>query len=165
MQPPFASRTSCACRWPAGSARWPGRSSACSVPRSGWPRVTPDRFLVSLAALSPHGGDVRGTRRELPATGEKVRRRREVARAQPTPQEEEIALPGPGRRTNLKIGAQLFIGARTAEWAPAQGVRQARHQLPARARRGAAAPHSPVPLLDSLLAPVRADRAIIGGTS
>ena len=114
---------------------------ALSTAFGAGPGVTPDRFLVSLAALSPHGGDVRGTRRELPATGGKVRRRREVARPQPTPQEEEIALPGPGRRTNLRYRrAELFIGACTAEWAPAQGVRQARHQLPARARRGAAAP-------------------------
>ena len=55
-------------------------------------------------------------RRELQATGEKVRKRNEDAPAGLTPQEEEIAqLAGDGR-TNAEIGAQLFIGARTVEW-------------------------------------------------
>jgi DNA-binding CsgD family transcriptional regulator len=55
-------------------------------------------------------------RRELQATGEKVRKRSEDSRAGLTPQEEEIAqLAGEGR-TNTEIGAQLFIGRRTVEW-------------------------------------------------
>ncbi len=55
-------------------------------------------------------------RRELLATGEKVRKRTEDTRAELTPQEEEIAQLARDGRTNPEIGAQLFIGARTVEW-------------------------------------------------
>ena len=55
-------------------------------------------------------------RRELLATGEKVRRRGEDTGADLTPQEEEIAQLARDGRTNPEIGAQLFIGARTVEW-------------------------------------------------
>jgi DNA-binding CsgD family transcriptional regulator len=55
-------------------------------------------------------------RRELQATGEKVRKRSEDTRADLTPQEEEIAQLARDGRTNQEIGAQLFIGRRTVEW-------------------------------------------------
>jgi DNA-binding CsgD family transcriptional regulator len=55
-------------------------------------------------------------RRELQATGEKVRKRSEDTRADLTPQEEEIAQLAREGRTNPEIGAQLFIGGRTVEW-------------------------------------------------
>jgi DNA-binding CsgD family transcriptional regulator len=55
-------------------------------------------------------------RRELQATGEKVRKRSEDSRADLTPQEEEIAQLAREGRTNTEIGAQLFIGRRTVEW-------------------------------------------------
>jgi DNA-binding NarL/FixJ family response regulator len=55
-------------------------------------------------------------RRELVATGERVRRRTEDTRGDLTPQEEEIAQLARDGRTNPEIGAQLFIGARTVEW-------------------------------------------------
>ena len=55
-------------------------------------------------------------RRELQATGEKVRKRDDSARAGLTPQEEQIARLAREGRTNAEIGAQLFIGARTVEW-------------------------------------------------
>jgi len=55
-------------------------------------------------------------RRELQATGEKVRKRDEDTRADLTPHEEEIARLAYEGRTNQEIGAQLFIGRRTVEW-------------------------------------------------
>ena len=55
-------------------------------------------------------------RRELLATGERVRKRSEISRAGLTPQEEEIAQLAREGRTNPEIGAQLFIGSRTVEW-------------------------------------------------
>ena len=55
-------------------------------------------------------------RRELQATGAKVRKRAEDTCAELTPQEEEIAQLARRGRTNPEIGAQLFIGARTVEW-------------------------------------------------
>jgi DNA-binding CsgD family transcriptional regulator len=56
------------------------------------------------------------TRRELAATGERVRKRTTDTRDELTPQEEEIAQLARDGRTNPEIGAQLFIGARTVEW-------------------------------------------------
>jgi DNA-binding CsgD family transcriptional regulator len=55
-------------------------------------------------------------RRELQATGEKVRKRSEDTRADLTPQEEEIARLAHEGRTNQEIGAQLFLSTRTVEW-------------------------------------------------
>jgi len=55
-------------------------------------------------------------RRELQATGEKVRRGSYDTRGELTPQEEQIAQLAREGRTNLEIGQQLFIGARTVEW-------------------------------------------------
>jgi DNA-binding CsgD family transcriptional regulator len=55
-------------------------------------------------------------RRELRATGERVRERTDDTRTGLTPQEEEIAWLAREGRTNAEIGAQLFIGARTVEW-------------------------------------------------
>ena len=55
-------------------------------------------------------------RRELLATGEKVRKRRDDTRDELTPQEEHIARLARDGRTNPEIGAQLFISPRTVEW-------------------------------------------------
>jgi DNA-binding CsgD family transcriptional regulator len=55
-------------------------------------------------------------RRELLATGERVRKRRDDTRDELTPQEEHIAKLARDGRTNLEIGAELFISARTVEW-------------------------------------------------
>jgi DNA-binding CsgD family transcriptional regulator len=55
-------------------------------------------------------------RRELLATGEKVRKRQEDTRDELTPQEEQIARLARDGRTNPEIGAELFISPRTVEW-------------------------------------------------
>src|SRR6516165_2366121 len=55
-------------------------------------------------------------RRELVATGEKVRKRSVETRDQLTPQEEQIAQLARDGRTNMEIGAQLFLSARPVEW-------------------------------------------------
>jgi DNA-binding CsgD family transcriptional regulator len=55
-------------------------------------------------------------RRELLATGEKVRKRAAGTSDDLTPQEEEIAQLAREQRTNSEIGAQLYLSARTVEW-------------------------------------------------
>jgi DNA-binding CsgD family transcriptional regulator len=55
-------------------------------------------------------------RRELIATGEKVRKRSAETRDQLTPQEEQIARLARNGLSNPEIGARLFISARTVEW-------------------------------------------------
>jgi len=55
-------------------------------------------------------------RRELRATGEKPRKRRDDTRDELTPQEEQIARLARDGRTNPEIGAELFISPRTVEW-------------------------------------------------
>jgi DNA-binding CsgD family transcriptional regulator len=56
------------------------------------------------------------TRRELVATGEKVRSRRDHTRDELTHQEEQIARLARDGLTNPEIGAQLFLSPRTVEW-------------------------------------------------
>jgi len=72
----------------------------------------------AFEAFASMGAEAFGerARRELVATGEKVRKRGEDGYTELTPQEEEIALLARDGRTNHEIGAQLFIGARTVEW-------------------------------------------------
>jgi DNA-binding CsgD family transcriptional regulator len=55
-------------------------------------------------------------RRELLATGEKVRSRRDDTRDELTHQEEHIARLARDGLTNPEIGAQLFLSPRTVEW-------------------------------------------------
>ena len=56
------------------------------------------------------------TRRELLATGEKVRKRSDETRGQLTAQEEQIARLASDGQTNQEIGARLFLSPRTVEW-------------------------------------------------
>ena len=55
-------------------------------------------------------------RRELLATGEKVRKRQPDTLNDLTPQEEHIARLARDGRTNPEIAAELFISTRTVEW-------------------------------------------------
>ena len=55
-------------------------------------------------------------RRELVATGEKVRKRSVETRDDLTPQELQIARLARDGHTNPEIGAQLFLSRRTIEW-------------------------------------------------
>ncbi len=55
-------------------------------------------------------------RRELVATGEKVRKRAVETRDELTSQEAQIARLAAEGRTNPEIGAQLFLSPRTVEW-------------------------------------------------
>src|SRR5256714_2135001 len=87
------------------------------------------------------------TRRELLATGEKVRKRSDETRGQLTAQEEQIARFAGDGQTNQEIGAQLFLSPRTVEWHLHKvftkfgvGSRmQLRDKLPAAARTAALA--------------------------
>jgi len=55
-------------------------------------------------------------RRELLATGEKVRKREVDTHSQLTPQEEHIIRMARDGRSNREIAAELFISTRTVEW-------------------------------------------------
>ena len=55
-------------------------------------------------------------RRELLATGEKVRKRQVNTQNELTPQEEHIARLARHGRSNAEIGAELFLSVRTVEW-------------------------------------------------
>jgi ATP/maltotriose-dependent transcriptional regulator MalT len=76
------------------------------------------QLRAAHGALTAMGADgfAERARRELAATGEKVRKRTGPSSADLTPQEEQIAALARERRTNPEIGAQLFLSARTVEW-------------------------------------------------
>src|SRR4029450_1472344 len=82
----------------------PPISASRSAPPTGWSST-----VGGAASAGP-------ARRELLATGEKVRKRSDETRDQLTPQEEQIARLARDGLSNPEIGAQLFISARTVEW-------------------------------------------------
>jgi DNA-binding CsgD family transcriptional regulator len=77
-----------------------------------------DQLRQAHDTLAKMGADGFAQRagRELLATGEKVRKRRDDARNALTPQEEHIARLARDGKTNPEIGAELFISSRTVEW-------------------------------------------------
>ena len=74
------------------------------------------RTAHELLAAIGMGAFAERARRELIATGEKVRKRGVETRDQLTPQEEQIARLARDGCTNPEIAAQLFLSARTVEW-------------------------------------------------
>jgi len=74
-------------------------------------RIANDLFTTIGA-----GAFAERTRRELLATGEKLRKRDVDAVGVLTPQEEHIARLAREGRTNPEIGAELFLSGRTVEW-------------------------------------------------
>ena len=74
------------------------------------------RTAHDLLAAIGMGAFAQRARRELIATGEKVRKRGVETRDQLTPQEDQIARLARDGRTNPEIAAQLFLSARTVEW-------------------------------------------------
>jgi DNA-binding NarL/FixJ family response regulator len=74
------------------------------------------RLAHDMLAKMGAAGFAERARRELLATGEKVRKRGDDTRDELTPQEEQIARLARDGRTNSEIGAELFISARTVEW-------------------------------------------------
>jgi len=74
------------------------------------------RQAYDLFATMGADGFADRARRELLATGEKVRKRRDDTRDELTPQEKQIASLARDGRTNPEIGAELYISPRTVEW-------------------------------------------------
>jgi DNA-binding NarL/FixJ family response regulator len=76
------------------------------------------QLRAAYDAFSGMGADAfaERTRHELLATGEKVRKRDVDTLNELTPQEEHVARLARDGQTNAKIGAELFISARTVEW-------------------------------------------------
>ncbi|GAB3046651.1 LuxR family transcriptional regulator [Intrasporangium mesophilum] len=77
-----------------------------------------DQLRAAHEAFDGMGADgfAAQARRELLATGEKVRKRVVDTANDLTPQEAHIARLARDGRTNPEIGAELFISARTVEW-------------------------------------------------
>ena len=72
--------------------------------------------VVLIHGYPLNGNSWERQERELLATGEKVRKRRDETRGQLTAQEEQIARLAADGQTNQEIGAQLFLSPRTVEW-------------------------------------------------
>jgi DNA-binding CsgD family transcriptional regulator len=77
-----------------------------------------EQLRTAYGSLAAMGADAFAdrARRELLATGESVRKRTAATSAELTAQEGHIARLAAQGLTNLEIGAQLYISARTVEW-------------------------------------------------
>ena len=76
------------------------------------------QLKAALSAFETMGADgfADRARRELLATGEKVRKRTDDTRGDLTPQEAQIARLASDRLTNPEIAAQLYLSPRTVEY-------------------------------------------------
>ena len=81
-------------------------------------------------------------RGELLATGATVRKRAIDLQRVLTPQEGQIARLARDGLSNVEIGSQLFLSARTVEWHLRQGLQEAGHQVPAPASGPSSRPAS-----------------------
>jgi len=79
-------------------------------------RPPPDDAAYHLFTVIGAEAFAERARRELAATGEKVRQREVDTYSQLTPQEEHIVRLARDGRTNPEIAAELFISTRTVEW-------------------------------------------------
>ncbi|MBV9421519.1 MAG: AAA family ATPase [Solirubrobacterales bacterium] len=86
--------------------------------RTGQRTHAREQLRTAHEMLSAIGADgfAQRARRELVATGERVRKRREDTRDELTPQEAQIARLARAGHTNDEIGAELFLSPRTVEW-------------------------------------------------
>jgi DNA-binding CsgD family transcriptional regulator len=86
--------------------------------REGRRTAAREQLRVAHDMLTTLGmeGFAERARRELLATGEKVRKRTAETRDELTPQEEQIARLARDGLSNPEIGARLFISPRTVEW-------------------------------------------------
>jgi DNA-binding CsgD family transcriptional regulator len=87
------------------------------------------------ACRDRHGAFAERARRELVATGVKMRTRVHQTRDQLTPQEEQIARLARDGLSNPEISVRLLISPRAVEWHLSKVFNEARHQLPQWARR------------------------------
>ena len=74
------------------------------------------RTAIDLFATIGMEAFAERARGELPATGERVRKRAADTRDELTPQERQIARLARDGHSNPEIGAQLFLSPRTVEW-------------------------------------------------
>ena len=102
------------------TARLPELLARTSSTANGYGVKPPDdaRGACTGSDVCNFGADAfaERARRELLATGEKVRKRSDETRGQLTAQEEQIARLAADAQTNQEIGAQLFLSPRTVEW-------------------------------------------------
>ena len=105
--------------WSASSRSSPGarrtRAPGGDPGVRGRPRGTYGRHSA-LPTLIGAEAFAERARRELLATGEKVRKREVDTYSQLTQQEEHIVRLARDGRTNPEIAAELFISTRTVEW-------------------------------------------------
>lgn len=107
--------------------------------KTAWLDAGHKGVVVSFTATGANAFAERA-RRELQATGETVRNRREDDGTGLTVQEEQIAELARQGRTNPEIGAELFLSTRTVEWHLRKVFSKLEIRLPSGTRRRAQPP-------------------------